>query len=81
MPTVCIQMATHSVLDAIPEHMATTKLFTQIKWAMYNYKDQPDGYNRVESQSKRQNSTKPTETEIYYATIISMAMDYLLGPR
>ena len=78
MPTVCFQMAIHFVLDAMPEHMVTIKLSTQIQWAMYNYKDQPDGYNRVESQSKRQNSTKPTEREIYYATIISMAMQNLL---
>ena len=77
MPTVCFQMAIHFALDAMPEHMATTTLFTQLKWAMYNYKDQPDGYNRVESQSKHQNSTKPTETENYYATIISMAMEKL----
>lgn len=78
MPTVCFQMAIHFALDAMPEHMATTKLITQNQWAMYNYKDQPDGYNRVGSQSKHQNSTKPTETEIYYATIISMAMEKLL---
>ncbi|WP_291812073.1 hypothetical protein [Limnobacter sp.] len=48
---------------------------------MYDYKDQPEGCTPEESQKKLVNSSRPTETENFYATITSMALDRLLAQK
>ena len=48
---------------------------------MYDYKDQPEGCTPEESQRKLVNSSRPTETENFYATITSMALDRLLAQK
>ena len=44
---------------------------------MYDYKDQPEGCTPEESQRKLVNSSRPTETENFYATITSTALERL----
>jgi hypothetical protein len=48
---------------------------------MYDYKDQPEGCTPGGSQRKHVNSSKPTGTENFYATITSMALDRLLARK
>ena len=48
---------------------------------MYDYKDQPEGCTPGESQRKPVNSSKPTGTENFYATITSMALERLLARK
>ena len=48
---------------------------------MYDYKDQPEGCTPEESRRKLVNSSRPTETENFYATITSMALDRLLAQK
>ena len=63
-------------------HLATTTLITlTIPCKMYDYKDQPEGCTPEESQKKPVNSSRPTETENFYATITSTALDRLLEQK
>jgi hypothetical protein len=73
-------MATHTVSDVMQERMATIPL-TIIKCLMFNYKDQPDGCNQEESLNEPVNSSKPTEMEKSYATIISTVLERLSAQR
>ena len=82
--TVAVQMETHFILTvtlialyAKPVPLGMRKLFTITKCLpMYNSKDQPKGCN-VEGYQKRQTkNTKSSETENFYASIISQATEY-----
>lgn len=69
--------------NAITTNLRMIPLQTTLTIAcnMYNYKDQPEGCTPEESQRKPVNSSKPTETENFYATITSMALERLLARK
>ena len=69
--------------NVITTNLRTDPLQTTLTIAcnMYDYKDQPEGCTPEESQRKLVNSSRPTETENFYATITSMALDRLLAQK
>lgn len=72
-----------SATNVTTTNLRTDPLQTTLTIAcnMYNYKDQPEGCTPEESQRKPVNSSRPTETENFYATITSMALERLLAQK
>ena len=70
-------MATLIALYVTPVLLGMEKIITITKCLpMYNSKDLPYGCNVEESVRRRVKNTRFTETETFYASIISRAMEY-----
>ena len=77
-----IQMATLIALYVKPVPLGMRKLFTINKCLpMYNSKDQPYGCKNEESQKRQTKNIKSSETENFYASIISQATEYFREQR
>ena len=83
MQTVSTQTGTSIATNVTTTNLRMAPLQTTLTIAcnMYNYKDQPEGCTPEESQRKPVNSSNPTETENFYATITSMALERLLARK
>jgi hypothetical protein len=79
MQTVSTQTGMSIATNAITTNLRMIPLQTTLTIAcnMYNYKDQPEGCTPEESQRKPVNSSRLIETENFYATIISTALERL----
>lgn len=74
-------MATLFAFRAIHTRMATAMFTLTTCPLMYRYRDRRSASTNEESQKRSASNTKSTQTETYYASIISTMLEYFAAAK